>query len=56
MTVRARINALAALDTTAVNDPVVRLRLQLIDERAGMLREVLAQDTSTNEGALRDPM
>ena len=44
MTVRARINSVAALDTTGVNDPVVRLRLQLIDQRVGMLREVLAQD------------
>lgn len=44
MTVRARINTVAALDTTGVNDPVVRLRLQLIDQRARMLREVLTQD------------
>ena len=43
-TVRARINSLAKMDTSAVTDPVVQLRLQLLDHRLTMLREVLAQD------------
>jgi transposase len=44
-TVRAKINALADLDTSSVNDnPVHRLALDLIEHRRTMLREVLAQD------------
>ncbi len=44
-TVRAKINALADLDTSSVNNnPVHRLALDLIEHRRTMLREVLAQD------------
>src|SRR3954454_18887731 len=43
-TVRARINALARLDTNEIINPVDRLRLDLIGHRVTMLREVLAQD------------
>jgi transposase len=43
-TARARINAVSKLDSDAVADPVVRLRLQLIEQRVGMLTDVLAQD------------
>lgn len=43
-TVRARINALARIDTSTTSDPVVRLRLELIEQRTAMLRDVLAQD------------
>jgi transposase len=43
-TVRARINAVAKLDTGDVTDPVHRLRLDLIENRLTMLRQVLAQD------------
>ena len=43
-TVRARVNSLTALDLTGVTDPTVVLRLQLIQHRVGMLRDVLEQD------------
>jgi transposase len=43
-TVRARINAVAKLNTAHVTDPVHRLRIDLIEHRIGMLRDVLAQD------------
>ena len=44
-TVRARINAVAKLGTGSdVTDPVHRLRLDLIENRLTMLRQVLAQD------------
>ena len=43
-TVRARVNSLTALDTTAITDPTVLLRLQLIDHRVAMLHDVLEQD------------
>ena len=43
-TVRARINAVAALDTGAVTNPVQRLRIDLLEHRITMLRDVLAQD------------
>ena len=43
-TVRARVNSLSALDSTEVTDPTVLLRLQLIDHRVAMLRDVLMQD------------
>jgi transposase len=43
-TVRARINAVAKMDAGAVTDPVVQLRLNLLQHRVTMLREVLAQD------------
>jgi len=43
-TVRARVNALRALDTNAVTDPTVLLRLRLIGHRVAMLRDVLEQD------------
>lgn len=43
-TVRARINAIAQLNTSEIIDPVHRLRLDLITHRITMLREVLAQD------------
>jgi transposase len=43
-TVRARINAVARIDTSDVTDPVVQLRLRLLEHRRTMLREVLAQD------------
>jgi transposase len=50
-TVRARINALAKLDTSTITDPVHRLRLDLLEHRLSMLRQVLAQD-KTAEKAL----
>lgn len=43
-TVRARVNSLVALDTSAVTDATVQLRLRLIDHRVTMLRDVLEQD------------
>jgi transposase len=43
-TVRARVNSLTALDTTAITDPTVLLRLQLINHRVALLRDVLEQD------------
>lgn len=43
-TIRARVNALGNLDASGVTDPTVRLRLQLIEHRAAMLRDVLEQD------------
>lgn len=42
--VRACVNSLSALDTAEVTDPTVLLRLQLIDHRVVMLRDVLEQD------------
>ena len=45
-TIRARVNHLANLDLTGVDDQVVLLRLQLIEHRVQMLREVLEQDKS----------
>ena len=42
--VRARVNSLAELDTAAVTDPTVLLRLRLISHRVTMLRDVLEQD------------
>jgi len=44
VTVRARVKAIATLDTTEYTDPVVLLRLQLIEHRVAMLTETLAQD------------
>jgi transposase len=43
-TARARINAMRKLDRHNTSDPVVRLRLQLIEHRVDMLTDVLAQD------------
>jgi transposase len=43
-TIRARVNALEGLDRTSVTDPTVVLRLQLIEHRVNMLRDVLEQD------------
>jgi len=43
-TVRARINAMRKLNSHNDPDPVVRLRLQLIEHRVAMLTDVLAQD------------
>jgi transposase len=43
-TVRAKINAVASLDTTAITDPVHRLRICLLEHRIQMLRNVLSQD------------
>jgi transposase len=43
-TVRAKINAVASLDTTAITDPVHRLRICLLEHRIQMLRKVLSQD------------
>jgi transposase len=43
-TVRARINAVARLNTGATTDPVHRLRMDLLQHRIQMLRDVLAQD------------
>ena len=43
-TVRARINAVAQQDTSDVTDPLQKLRLDLIQNRLTMLRQVLAQD------------
>lgn len=43
-TISARVNALANLDASTVVDPTIRLRLQLIEHRSAMLREVLEQD------------
>lgn len=43
-TVRARINAVTRLDTSATTDPVQRLRVELLQHRIQMLRDVLAQD------------
>jgi transposase len=43
-TVRARINAVARLDTSPITDPVQRLRVDLLEHRIQMLRDVLAQD------------
>jgi transposase len=42
--VRARINALARLDTTGMTDPTVLLQLRLIEHRVAMLHDVLEQD------------
>jgi len=42
--VRARINAIAELDRSSISDPVQLLRLELIDSRIAMLRDVLHQD------------
>jgi transposase len=42
--VRARINAIAELDRSSISDPVQLLRLDLIDSRIAMLRDVLVQD------------
>ncbi len=44
VTVRARVKAVATLDTTGYTDPVVLLRLQLIEHRVAMLTKTLAQD------------
>jgi transposase len=43
-TVRARVNALSALATSAITDATVLLRLRLINHRVAMLAEVLEQD------------
>jgi transposase len=43
-TARAKINALARLDTNEISDRIHRLRLDLIAHRVTMLRQVLAQD------------
>lgn len=43
-TVSARVNSLSRLDTSGVTDPVVALRLRLIEHRVAMLRDVLEQD------------
>lgn len=43
-TVRARVNSLGRLDTSAVADPTVSLRLRLIEQRVTMLRDVIEQD------------
>ena len=43
-TVRARVNSLGGLDTSAVADPTVSLRLRLIEQRVTMLRDVIEQD------------
>jgi len=43
-TVSARVNSLRRLDTSAVTDPTVALRLRLIEHRVAMLRDVLEQD------------
>ena len=43
-TVSARVNALRRLDTSSVTDPIVALRLRLIEPRVAMLRDVLEQD------------
>lgn len=43
-TVSARVNSLGRLDTSGVIDPVVALRLRLIEHRVAMLRDVLEQD------------
>jgi transposase len=42
--VRARINAIAELDRSSISDPIQLLRLELIDSRITMLRDVLRQD------------
>lgn len=52
-TVRARINSLSQLDTSNVTDPIVLLRLRLIEHRITMLRDVLEQD-KTATYALED--
>jgi hypothetical protein len=43
-TIRARVTSLARLDTSEVTDPTVRLRLQLMEHRVAMQRDVLEQD------------
>ena len=43
-TIRARVTSLARLDTSAVTDPTVLLRIQLIEHRVAMLHDVLEQD------------
>ena len=43
-TVRARVTSLGGLDASKVTDPTVLLRLQLIEHRVAMLRDVLEQD------------
>jgi transposase len=43
-TVRARITALGKVDTGMIVDPLDLLRLDLLQHRVGMLREVLTQD------------
>ena len=43
-TVSARVNSLGRLDTSALTDPTVALRLRLIEHRVAMLRDVLGQD------------
>jgi transposase len=43
-TVRARVNSLSGLDTSGVTDATVSLRLQMIEHRVAMLRDVLEQD------------
>jgi transposase len=43
-TARAKITAMAKLDTSAVTDPVHRLALDLIGHRLTMLQDVFAQD------------
>jgi transposase len=52
-TVRARINSLGQLDTSAVTDATVLLRLNLIAHRITMLPDVLEQDKTATR-ALED--
>ena len=55
-TVRARVNSLAGLKTTAVTDATLLLRLRLINHRVAMLRDVLEQDKlATAELATSSP-
>lgn len=43
-TARARINAIAKLGRVRISDPAQQLRLRLIRQRSGMLKDVLSQD------------
>lgn len=45
--VRARVNALSRLDASIVMDPMMALRLRLIEHPVAMLRDVLKQDRAT---------